>query len=30
VLERIRERNALAGTRLRAASILRYRDADRR
>ncbi len=30
VLERIRERRALAGTRLRAASILRYRDADRR
>ena len=30
VLERIRERKVLAGTRLRAASILRYRDADRR
>lgn len=30
VLERIRERKALAGTRLRAAAILRYRDADRR
>ena len=30
VLERIRERKALTGTRLPAASILRYRDADRR
>ena len=30
VLERIRERKALIGTRLSAASILRYRDADRR
>ena len=30
VLERARERKALAGTRLSAASILRYRDADRR
>lgn len=30
VLDRIRERKALAGTRLPAASILRYRDADRR
>jgi len=29
VLERIRDRKALAGTRLRSASILRYRDADR-
>jgi len=30
VLERIRGRKVLASTRLRAASILRYRDADRR
>ena len=30
VVERIRERKALTGTRLSAASILRYRDADRR
>ena len=30
VLERVRERKALAGTRLPAGSILRYRDADRR
>ena len=30
VLERIRERKALTGTTLPAASILRYRDADRR
>ena len=30
VLERIRERKAVSGTRLPVASILRYRDADRR
>ena len=30
VLERIRERKAVTGTRLPAATILRYRDADRR
>ena len=30
VLERIRERKAVTGTTLPAASILRYRDADRR
>lgn len=30
VLERIRERKAVTGTRLSSAAILRYRDADRR
>ena len=30
VLERIRERKAVTGTRLPAATILRHRDADRR
>lgn len=30
VLERIRERKAVTGTRFPSASILRYRDADRR
>ena len=30
VLDRIRQRKAVAGTRLWTASILRYRDADRR
>ena len=30
VLERVRERKAVTGTQLAAATIVRYRDADRR